>query len=86
MITEARKLLAAGALRTCSCPVTLAVKAALGVENRKEDYVTSNESFILINKLNYDTPKAAAVFINHFDMGKTVEPISFELDLTQGRY
>ncbi len=86
MIVSARKLIGKGQWRIFSCPISLAVKAAIGGNKPKPDYVSTTGSVIQIGRLKYEAPEAAKVFISRFDKKLPVEPISFELDLSKGEY
>jgi hypothetical protein len=61
-----------------SCPVVIRIKRELG---SLVDTVTVHTDNILINGIEHKTPKRVVRFINKFDEGKPVEPITFELKL-----
>jgi len=65
-----------GIKRSCSaCPVTLAVKRYV----KNKFFVSSSPYSISLGSVHYEIPRVARDFINAFDRGMLVEPMTFEL-------
>ena len=57
---------------SCSCPIAQAVREVSPKKKR-----VSVSHFLTVGKKHYDLPKVAIRFIDRFDAGKSVKPITF---------
>lgn len=75
-------------LRGCAfCPIALAVNSALpsGVVSMVDgDKISFYEGMRARPFCEVDTPRIASRFIEDFDQGRPVSPISFELEIPTG--
>ena len=60
-----------------SCPVALAIKKLYPAET----WVSVSARRVVIEETSYDLPEVAITFIQMFDKGQKVEPITFDLPL-----